>query len=460
MAPLAVFNPHPWPVRAAVEVEFGKLLGDDGIVAEDDVGNQIAVQVTRSVRLTGGRRRLVVPADLPPLGYRLYRMYPDRAVPPVPAPGAVTVLENEHLRVVVDPATGWLSSLVCKDTGAELVDHGAARRGHAVVLHDPTDTWGHGVVSYHDVIGAFAPVSVRRLENGPVRQVVQVRSAYGSSTLTEELVLVAGHRHLEVRVTIDWHERLTMLKLRFPTGLTGVTATHSIPYGHLQRTTDGHEVVSHTWVDVSGDLAGRPAGLSVLNDAKYGGDVDGGDIGLTAVRSPAYAWHTPQPLPPDGDYEAMDQGVQRFVYRLLPHAGDWRVAGTVRAAAELDQPPVALLESSHDGPLAQHGSFAAVSGPDNVVVTVVKRAEDSIDAYVVRGYETGGEPASATIELPFLGRTLTTEFGPHEIKTLLVPRDPTRPAVETDLLERPTSAPAEAAPADPALVVQAEPTVR
>jgi alpha-mannosidase len=436
MVPLAAFNPHPWPVRTTAEVEFGGLLGKGAIVAVDDEQRRTPVQVTRSTTLAGGRRRLVVPVELPPLGYRLYRLYADQGASGGLDLDAETVLENEHVRAVVDPDTGWLSSLVRKATGAELIDGGAARRRHAVVLNDPTDTWGHGVVSYRDVIGAFTPVSVRRTENGPVRQVVQVRSGYGWSTLLEEFVLAAGARHVEVRVTLDWHERLTMLKLRFPTGLTGVTATHAIPYGHIERTTDGHEAVSHSWVDVSGELAGRPAGLSVLNDAKFGVDVADGDIGLTALRSPPYAWHTPQPLPSDGDFEAMDQGVQRFTYRLLPHDGDWRAAGTPRAAAELDQPPVALLESFHAGSLPQRHSFAALSDAGNVLITVVKQAEDG-DDHVVRGYETAGAAATATIDLPFLDRTVTAEFGPHEIKTLLVPRDPSLPVVETDLLERP-----------------------
>ncbi|GIG90719.1 alpha-mannosidase [Plantactinospora endophytica] len=450
MAPLAVFNPHPWPVRTTVEVEFGGALGDGTIVAVDDTERRTPVQVARSTTLTGGRRRLVVPVELPPLGYRLYRLRPDHTPPAAPPGDDATVLENEHLRAVLDPDTGWLSSLVDKATGTDLIAGDAARAGHAVVLDDPTDTWGHGVVSYRDVIATFTPTSVRWLERGPVRQVLRVRSSYLGSTLTEDLVLAAGARTLEVRVTIDWHERLRMLKLRFPTGLTGVTATHSIPYGHLERLADGHEACSHTWVDVSGTVAGHPAGLSVLNDAKFGVDVADGEIGLTALRSPPYAWHTPLPLPADADdYEVMDQGVQRFTYRLLPHTDGWRAAGTVRAAAELDQPAVALLESYHDGPLPEQRSFATVSNADNVVVTVVKQAEDGTGDYVVRGYETAGNPARATIDLPFLGRTVTAEFGAHEIRTLLVPRSPDRPVVEGDLLERPLAPPAgDPAPPD------------
>lgn len=450
MAPLAVFNPHPWPVRTTVEVEFGGHLGNGGIVAVDDTQTRTPVQVARSTTLTGGRRLLVLPVELPALGYRLYRLRPDHSASAPPAAEADTVLQNEHLRAVIDPETGWLSSLVHQASGAELISGDAATATHAAVLNDQTDTWGHGVVSYRDVVGAFTPVAVRRVESGPVRQVLRVRSRHNASTLTEEFVLAAGAHHLEVRVTLDWHERLTMFKLRFPTGLSDVTATHAIPYGHLVRAADGHETVSHSWVDVSGNLAGSRAGLSVLNNAKYGVDVSDGEIGLTVLRSPPYAWHTPQPLPADDDYEVMDQGVQRFTYRLLPHAGDWRAAGTVRAAAELDQPPTALLESCHDGPLPQHRSFAAVSGADNVVITVVKQAEDNPDTYVVRGYETAGATASATVDLPLLERTVTAEFDPYEIKTLLVPRDRTLPVVEADLLERPVAPAAEPGAAGPA----------
>jgi len=52
---------------------------------------------------------------------------------------------------------------------------------------------------------------------------------------------------------------------------------------------------------------------------------------------------------------------------------------------------------------------------------------------VVRAYETAGRPCEATIEV--LGRTVPVTFGPAEIRTFLVPRDPSAPVVETDLIE-------------------------
>jgi alpha-mannosidase len=54
----------------------------------------------------------------------------------------------------------------------------------------------------------------------------------------------------------------------------------------------------------------------------------------------------------------------------------------------------------------------------------------------VRAYESAGRPARADIDLPLAGRRITATFGPCEIKTFRVPRDPQLPVIETDLLER------------------------
>jgi alpha-mannosidase len=267
-----------------------------------------------------------------------------------------------------------------------------------------------------------------------VRSVLRVTSGYGSSTVVEEYVLGARDRHVEVRVTLDWHERLKLLKLRFPTAVTAPEATFEIPYGHLARPADGSEEAAQAWVDVTGELpGGRRGGLAVLNDGKYGHDVRGGDIGITAVRSPVYAWHEPKELDPDELYSYQDQGRQEFTVRLVPHAGDWRDAGVVRLAAELNQPAFPLIESYHAGELPPRASFVSDGGGD-VVVTVLKRAEDD-DALVVRAYESSGRAGRATIELPLIDRVVEAEFGPAEIKTFRVPREPSSPVVETNLLE-------------------------
>ena len=432
--PLVVVNPHAFAVRETVLVEMAGRPDAAPHVTDEADGAAVPSQLVASEATVGFRRRLAVEVDLPPLGYRTYRVRPGEPGPQAaPLRASETELGNDLVSLTVDPSTGWLSGLR-RAGGPELAGSGA----HAVVHRDLSDTWSHGLVGYDDPIGEFRPRSVRLVETGPVRAVLRIESTYGASTLVEELVLGAHAAYVDVRVTLDWHEELATLKLRVPTAVPATTASAEIPFGHLDRGVSGSEEPMQAWVDVAGEIGGRQAGLSVLNDAKYGYDVRGGDIGITAARSPVYAWHDPFELDPEQSYEYVDHGRQTFTYRLVPHAGDWRAAGAVTLAAQLNRPAVALLESYHDGPLPVTASYAQVT-PESVVVSAIKQAEDGSGELIVRAYESAGQPTAARIEV--LGAAVEADFGAAEIKTFRVPVGSSEP-IETDLLERPL-APAE-----------------
>jgi alpha-mannosidase len=457
--PVVVFNPHAWQARLPVELEFGSLHDVTGLV--DDEGRALPIQAIQSMAsVSGGRRRLSFIADLPALGYRTYRVQTDApdvapAASSLPAAGAMhevfeeharvapeiesapeqatdLVLENEWLRVTIDPASGTIASLY--DCSAEL-EVLAGPGARPVIVEDPTDTWGHELVSLSHEAATFSPTSVRRLEDGPVRSVIRAESEHGASRLRQDFVLYAGLRRIDVNVTLDWRERHRALKLRFPANLFLPRATYEIGYGHIERPTNGEEQPAHRWIDLTGLRHDRRSlyGLAIVNDAKYGYDVLGGSAGITVVRSPIFAHHVPYVPDADRPYAFMDQGLQSFRYCLLPHEGAWERAELPQRAAELNQPPIPLIESFHDGPLPLRASFASIDAP-NVVLTVLKQAEDG-DDLVVRAYETTGSATATTIRLPLVERTFEAAFGPAEIKTFRIPRDPARPVVETNLLE-------------------------
>ncbi|MCK2217173.1 hypothetical protein MF672_025790 [Actinomadura sp. ATCC 31491] len=433
--PVVVFNPHPWPVTTRVEMQYG--LAPGGVHVVDADGADVLCQRTQSVATTDdkGRGATVFRAELPPLGYRLYRL---RQGPPMPAAGLTAtahLLENDVLRLELDPATGWLRGLLDKRTGVDLV--AGASGEHTVVCEDPTDTWGHRVLSYDWPGEAMAVTSITLREHGPLRGRIRVEREWGRSTLAEEFILGAGDDDaVEVRVTLDWRERAHLMKLRFPVALEDPAATYEIPFGHLARPVDGAEEPAQSWVD----LSGAGAGLAVVNNAKHGYDVApqapgrSPSIGITAVRSPVHAWHDPRLLDPDGVYSYQDQGTQRFTYLLVPHAGDWRAAGLARRAALLGSPVRAMLESFHDGPLP--GALGYLDdGGGQVMVTAVKLHEDAPRDLVVRAVECTGRPAVATLDVPLAGVRLTADFGPSQIRTFRIPLDDPFAAVESDLVE-------------------------
>lgn len=435
--PLVVFNALAWPVKANVEIESSRLKPDAVLVNESGV--IIPHQELRSTS-TAGRSRLCFVADLPALGYRTYRLLSSTEIArdsqtQSTRQASDNSLENDRFCMQFDSATGCISSLRDKWNDVEVFSGPAAL---PVVLDDPADTWGHNVFKWDKVVGTFQADSIRLVEQGPVKSVIRVTSRYGASSLVQDFAMYHDREQIDVSVLVDWHESCKMLKLRFPVNVRFMKITHEVPYGYTERSANGEEEPTQSWVDVSGVSCDReiPYGFSLLNDGKYSLDVNIRDIGLTVLRSPAYAHHIPAILGPDGDHAYIDRGIQRFHYTLLPHSASWETAGTVRGAAELNQPPVALFATFHpQGTLPQSDSSLTVD-PENVMVTVLKEAEDG-DGFVLRAYETQGAAAHARISLPALGRTIEADFGPAEIKTFLIPRDPAIAVRETNLLEWP-----------------------
>jgi len=417
---LVVFNPHAWPARECIQFERD-VWRDDARVSHtafgvtDDAGNATPCQALPAEGVTLFRTRQAFMADLPPLGYRVYTVRPRTGEEPWPdLPAGDSFLENEHLRLELDPATGEPARLVHKASGRSVLAGGGA-----VVIEDPSDTWSHGVRRFEDEAGAFALQEMRLVERGPVLARIRVRSVFGDSTIIRDYTVFAGVPYVRVDATVDWRERLRMLKLRFATPLEEPTATYEIPYGALERPADGEEEPVQAWMDLSGRHPdGGRAGLSVLNDGKYSASMLGSTMCLTVLRSPIYAHHEPLAPAPGGEYAFIDQGEQRFAYALLPHAGDWRAAETVRRAAELNRAAVTVPGRSSGGTLPPSGSFASCDAM-NVAVSALKRAEDG-DGLIVRAYEAAGQAAKATIRLTAWETEIAAEFGPFEIRTFRV----------------------------------------
>jgi alpha-mannosidase len=455
--PVVVFNPHPWPVSTDVTIQYGAQ--PRGVHVVDETGRQVVSQPTQSTATTddASRGAVVFRADVPALGYRLYRLRPGGTPGgqwSIGAPSELavsdTVLENDLVRIELDPQTGWIRSYLDKASGIDTMA-GVDGTQHTQVCQDPTDTWGHRVVSYAWPGAAMEPTRIVVRERGPLRAVVRVERAWNSSTMVEEFVLDHDSAVLRLDVRLDWREQAHLLKVRFPTVLENPEATFEIPFGHLERPVDGAEEPAQSWVDQTGTIGGRAAGLTVITTNKHAFDVSPGaqpSIGVTAVRSPVYAWHDPKLLDPDGIYEFHDQGVQRFSCELVPHTGDWRAAAPSRRAAVLASPVRAMLESSHAGTLPGRHSFAD-DGGGSVMVTAVKGSEDAVaDAasggadLIVRAVDVNGEPGRLTLQLAGMipGRTLEAEFGPSQIRTFRVPRDAQLDIVDVDLLEWPLDA--------------------
>lgn len=426
--PIVVFNPLTWPVTETVELEIG--VRGENLLLVDEKDHPIAHQMVRS-HATTWRQRISFNAELPALGYRTYRlvkMDEEATLPLLQSPLKVsdTVLENDFIRLTIDPETGTVASLYNKSSHHEFISKGAT----PIVLNDPGDTWAHGVFEWHDAIGKFKAVQVELIENGPVKGTIRVVSNYNTSTVVQDFTLAANSEQVDVAVQVSWQEQLKMLKLQFPTKIENGQVTAENAYGHCVRQPNGVEEPMQRWVD----LSNHSFGLSLLNDAKYSYDVKDNIISLTVLRSPVYAHHVPIELEENGIYHYIDQGWQRFNYSIVPHQGTWKKAGVVQKSEQLNQSAIAILATfHHDGELPQTDTFIHVDS-SNILVTVLKEAEDG-NGIIVRAVETLGKQASATIKLPLWNCTITDEFKPMEIKTYLIPNDERLPVRSVNVLE-------------------------
>jgi alpha-mannosidase len=429
---LVVFNPQAWTTKMRVEYDLAWEPGTPAQV-QDDKGHPVPFQWTAATAVVNHRERLLAEVDVPALGYRQIRI---RKAERSGAKATSTVnahdeqLENEHLRLKFSPEGGV--SIFDKDAGHDVFDP-AASGMRAILFEDNNDTWAHQAHVYDKQIGEFKRTDLKTIENGPLRSLVREHLNYGQSRLTLDWILYAGSRKLDVRVGLDWHEHLKMLKFSFPVAVTSPQATYEIAYGAQVRDTKGLEDPGQRWIDVTGQANGTLYGLTVLNDAKYGYSVDGNDMRVSVARAAVYANHEPRALDPGVDYAWMDQGMQTFQMELLPHRGTWQEAGAPRAAAELVTAVPIVYQGIHPGTRSGSDSFLSVDAPD-VIVEAVKESEDG-DDLIVRSYETDGRATTATLQILMAHTSWTGSYHPFEIKTLRINRSDGR-VREVNALER------------------------
>jgi len=433
--PLVVFNPHSWELNTTIQVN--KLV--KGIT--DEKGNAIEIQVVRGSQTNIGSRPDVTDkwdtlfmGKIPALGYRVYWIFRDKEFFIQENKNIfnseATVLENDYIRLEIDPDTGYIKNLSDKKNNVQSLEG----NGAVPVVIDETicDTWAHGIFEFRDEIGKFGCAEVKLLEKGPVRSRIRVTSKFNDSILKQDFIIYKDRPDIEVWVKLDWREKHKMLKFSFPVNVNKPKATYEIPYGYINRETDGKEQPGQQWIDVCGqhnEIDGLEYGVAIINDSKYSYDVKDNDLRVTAARSPIYADHFGEH---DEYCEFMDQGVQEFKYIIVPHAGQWREAALARKANELNVPSIQIIETYHKGIMPQVFEGIKISS-DNIIVSTFKEAEDG-NGFILRCYEALGSETTVSIELPLLNRKWQTKFGKCEIKSFRISKC-CEEILETDLIE-------------------------
>jgi len=407
--PVIVSNPLGWERAGEVKVQLplpktgvtgfriaGVNAGDardereDGVVDEKIDAKAGTAELTLSV--TG----------VPALGYKVIHLLPIEQENPEQAKrasisfhtdsaGTVYTISNRNLSVSVDKSTGCITSL--KEAGFETLASGACGNELQAFKDTPKDydAWNidPGTLDVPPTLLTKGG-SVEMIDAGTLHPAIRVTRSWQSSKFVQTIGIPLGSHYVDVDNQIDWHESHVLLKAAFPLAVESDHATYEIPYGSIERTTKRtntwekaqFEVPAQRWADL-GD--GRH-GLSIINESKFGYDDAGNVLRLTLLRSPK--WPDPE----------ADMGRHHFHYALYPHPGTWQESMTVRHGWEYNYPLSAMVTTAHPGSLQPEHSFVSVS-PENVVLTAVKKAEDT-NSLIFRVYEWAGKAATVDFHVP------------------------------------------------------------
>ena len=456
-----VYNPSSLPRTDVVLVPLPTSEVKKGLVAVDDEGRRLPVQLLDGRPFWTGVCLAAFVARVPSMGYRAYRL--ERGSSPPVKRDEGCVIENEYFRVEADPEKGGSLRLVDKETG--LVYEGL---NVFVDEGDAGDEYNYSPPKNGDLVVVSTSFKARvEREVGPAVSVLRVslemevpEKLEGQTRsrrtvrvpITSEIFLYKGVRRVDIRTTVDNRATDHRLRVRLPAGIHADKAAADSHFYVVERSvkpeSDGKgwvEVPPTThpqlyWVDVSDGSRGFTVANRGIPEYEVREENGGLTIYLTLFRSVGWLskddletrkGHAGPPIPTPG---AQCLRRMTFEYSLIPHQGTWFSSRSYLEARNFAEP---LMAIALPGLVPSSKAFVSVK-PETLVVTALKKAEDS-DLIVLRFYNIAGERVAGVVRLGFEceevwranlderplekigdGNTVRVYVKPYEIVTLLI----------------------------------------
>ncbi len=436
--PILIYNPHPFAIEDDFECEM--MLWDQNWELNfsmpkvyDASGNPLNTQCEKenSNLHLDWRKRVVFHAKLEPMKMNRfnckYTIIPEKPVPTLASDDTHFIFESKDMQVKISKETGLMDKYAVNG-----VDYIKPHAFAINVINDSPDAWGMLVTSFRDKIGEFKLLSeeegsafsgvksfipsVRIIENGDVRTVVEAVFGYKHSRAVIQYKLSKTSPDVKVDVRLQWAEIQKMAKLSVPTAIINPYCIGQTAYGEENMPVDGSENVSQKYIVVKNDNMA----LSAINSGIYGSSMENGTLMLTLLRSPAYTGHPIEDremLVQDRFTPHIDQG-ERF-YNFEISAGNTAVIENVtpNKADAFNEKPMALsfFPCGDGSPLKTSLKIST----DNVQMPVFKKAENG-NGYIVRLFNPSNKKSSATLSSELLPINDIFELNPFEILTIRI----------------------------------------
>jgi alpha-mannosidase len=397
--PLVVFNPLSIPRNDNVEAFIpDELTNAESLSVFDAEGKEVPSQMTTGF---DGKKRILFQADLPPVGAAVYSIRQAKAqILSTELVVRKDYLENDNFKVTLD-SNGDISSIFDKRIKKELLE----KPIQLEFGEDFPETKPAWRIYWKDIKKparsvAANPISIKIVEEGPVRAAIEVIRENEGSKIAQRIRLSAGAdgSRVEIANLIDWKSRGTLLKAAFHLTAQAPEATYNLEIGTINRGNRNekqYEVPHHAWFDLT-DQSGE-YGVSVLTGAKYGSDkVDDNTLRLTLIHGPDTK-DSKQEVLDDGSMSEQrwqDWGRHQFAYAITAHQGNWRNGKPHWEAMRFECRPAVFAVPKYKG---QQNSFSLMNiNNDQVNIQAVKMAEDG-SGVVVRLQELHGKACTGAV---------------------------------------------------------------
>lgn len=385
---------------------------------------------TKGIKMNAIRRRVLVRATVPPMGYTTFALRP-RGPHYVPNPERRgdrqliarenAVMENAFVKVTIKPNGTF--DLLHKSTGHLMLnqhyftDNGEVGSAHLSVMPQRNPV--------QNSIGCNAQVTM--IESNTLRGVYRIdlemtipaaATIDGKDRLQEKrvipistwLTLEKDCPYLKLRTELINEARDHRLRVNFPSyvrsNLAHVESAFAVEERNINWTEHGDNFEGfyafqpmQNFVDISD---GRH-GLAVLNRGLREYEIKDDKertIAITLLRTQrAYMTANTDMTPEEFDrYTGLHSfGKLEYEYALYPHLGDWK-AGQVMPNAYLHKLDMPAMQSvPHDkGDLPAAQSFITIEPADKLVLAALKQSVDG-QALILRFWNTEPETVNATL---------------------------------------------------------------
>jgi len=388
-----------------------------------------------------------VAEDVPPLGYKTYRIVPSKSEFPFDTSIVVTdsSLENRFYRITIDTKTGVVKSIYDKKLGKEIVDQEAPHGFNQYIARLSRTGEEHSAEEILIKIGKKGPV---------VGSIIIKGRGVGCPHIIQEIIIYDKIKRIDIsnrllRDPTPFLEIYFAFPFKADNPEIKIEATDSVitPIkDQFPGSNTDYYAVQH-WVNISKDDLGVTFSSIEAPLVELGGLWPGYvSAAHHAITPPGYG-HEFLKI---GDlkkgyvysyvmnnnfrtnFQPVQVGNMLFRYSIVSHKGDWRKGKARNFGWEAHNPLIPVfIEGKKGGTLPLSQCFCSLD-KSNVMLLTLKTAEDG-KGMIIRLIETEGIETLVTVRLPFV--TISEAY-----LTNLVEEDEKNLSAEKDSLKVPIKA--------------------